>query len=112
MFDDAVMMLGTLEQEKMLLASLDTLNTSLNNAEEKLQLHPTTYDEVMSIVSELLNERFKLPDPPESKERDFVEELKNQFLLDCTTLRNEIGNLKKRIRNGGDKQAQEEDTEE
>ena len=100
LFDDAVTMIGTLEQEKMLLAALDMLGNALNNAEEKLQLHPTTYDEVMSIVSELLNERFKLPDPPESDERSFVEELKNQYLLDCTTLREDIGTLKKRIKRG------------
>lgn len=103
LFDDAISMIGTLEQEKMLLTALDMLGTAINNAEEKFQLHPTSYDEVMSVVSELMNERFKLPDPPESDERSFVEELKNQYLIDCATLRDDISKLKKRIKNSASK---------
>ena len=98
LFDDAISLVGALEQEKMLLAALDMLSTALLNMEDKLQLHPISYDDVMAAVADMMNQRFKLPEIEKSEKREFVEELKHYYLQCCNMLREDIARLKKTLK--------------
>lgn len=98
LFDDAMAMVGTLEQEKMLLAALDMLSTTIKNTEGKLLLHPISYDEVLAIVTDLLNERFKLPEVEPTDEQTFVTELKQKYIDDCDAVKQKITELRKKLK--------------
>lgn len=102
LFQDAVQMIGTLEQEKIFLALLDMLISAMKKTSKKLQFHAITYDEVLAVISSLLENRFKIPDTPPSKERELLEELKKQYLCDCESAIKDALELKKRIKSGAD----------
>ena len=107
LFDDAITMVGTLEQEKVLLAALDMLYSTIKKIHDKLVLHSVSYDDVLSIITDLLNDRFKLPEMEKTDERHFVENLKNQYILDCTNIKNDIIQLRKKVRGCVSRKAKE-----
>ena len=101
-FQDAVGMIGTLEQEKIFLAILDMMISVMKKASKKLQFHAISYDEVLGVAASILDNRFLIPDVPPSKERELLEELKTQYLTDCENYLKDALALKKRIKSGDD----------
>ncbi len=100
LFNDAIALIGTLEQEKMLVAALDMMINSVKKAAKKFQSQSVSYDDVLTTVAGLMDERFKLPEVSPSKERELVEQLKLQYQNDCSDYLREATDMKKRIKSG------------
>lgn len=98
LFNDAIALIGTLEQEKMLISTLDMMTNVIKKASNKFQLHNTTYDDVLSIVASLMDERFKLPDIKASKEQELLDQLKQQYVDDCSEYLKDAAAMKKRVK--------------
>lgn len=101
LFEDAVSMIGALEQEKMLIAMVDMMVATIKKASKKFSLASISYDEVLSTVAALMDEKFKLPETEPAKERELLEELKQRYQEDCATYLKDAAALKKRIKAGG-----------
>lgn len=97
LFNEAMDLVGTLDQERMLIAVLDSLTFNLRKAEKKFQSSSTSYDEALSIVASILNERFKLPDIEQSAESKTMEILKAKYFSEVSQCLKEISDIKKKL---------------
>ena len=100
LFNDAISMVGMMEQEKLLVALVDTMLSTVKKAAKKFQSSSATYDDILATVASLMDGRFKIPEMETTPERELLEQLKRQYLDDCEAYAKDAIKLKKRIKAG------------
>lgn len=99
LYNDAIQLITTLEQEKMLINMVDIMVTTMKQAKTKFDNPAITYEEVVTVVKDMLNGLFILPETETSPNQELLDHLKEKFISDCDAVIKSASNLRKKIAN-------------
>lgn len=97
LYSEAKDLMGTLEEEKLMVIVGNMMISEANKVLSKLYDESLSYDDVLGLAASMLNMRFRVPDLSDLREAERVDALQEQIKCGCESLIKSIRKIKRSL---------------